>query len=111
LIPRDLPLERHLTLLAAEAGGHVTSDGPTDHGLRRYADQRTWPGGLRHGMDWDTEAYEEIADLANYLVWGVIQVYDKYVAGDPEATRHYERRMRALVKCLDTWTALRTEAH
>lgn len=116
MIPRDEPLERHLTDLAAEAAGYMIPgpEGkpvPDDRGLRRYADYRTAPGGLRRGVDWDQEADEEIADLANYLVWGVIQVYDAYLDGDPEATRQYERRMRALVRCVQAWHDLHTEAH
>lgn len=112
MIPRNEPLERQLTMLACKAAGYFTPDGLEgyDHGLRAFADSRTLPGGLRD-VDWDVEAGEEIADLANYLVWGVIQVYPAHLAGDPDASRHYERRMRSLVRCIQLWHELHTEAH
>lgn len=112
MIPRNEPLERKLTMLACQAAGKFSADGTTgdDRGLRAFADARTLPGGLRD-VDWDIEAREEIADLANYAVWGVIQVYPGYLAGDPDATRHYERRMRTLVRCVQAWHELHTEAH
>jgi len=104
--PRHPALERHLTDLAAQAAAL-----PDDRGLRAYADYRTLPGHLRDNADWDQEAAEEIADLANYLVWGCIEVYDRHLAGDPVATAKFERRMRALVRCVQAWHELHTDAH
>jgi hypothetical protein len=113
---RDPGLERQLTDLAALAAGY-RKPGPVgrlvadDHGLRDYADHRTHPGPLRTPRDWDQEAREEMADCANYLVWGLVEDYDGYVAGEPVATARFERRLRALVKQVESWRDLHTEAH
>lgn len=103
--PRDLSLERELTLLAARAAGHES-----DYGLRKYADARSMPGGVRTGIDWDEEAGAEVGDAANYLVWGIIEVYERVEAGDPVALDLYERRMRTLSALIECWRQLLTEA-
>lgn len=104
--PRDLPLERHITDLAARAAGL-----PSDRGLRHFADRRAWPGGVRTPRDWDQEAAEEIADCSSYLLWGCIEEYDGYLAGEPVATARFERRLRALRRQVESWHELFTDAH
>lgn len=103
---RDLPLERHLTELAATAAGL-----PNDRGLRAFADRRAWPGGIRTPRDWDQEAAEEIADCSSYLTWGLVEDHPGYLAGEPVATARFERRMRALMRIVEAWVELFTDAH
>lgn len=103
--PRDRVLERHLDSLAVRAAGRRH-----DGGLSRYAAARAHPGGVRAGLDADREAAEELADAWNYLRWGIEQVWGAYLAGDPDAARVYERRMRALVGVLNVWHDLHTPA-
>lgn len=103
---RDVALERHLTNLAAVAAGL-----PNDRGLRAFADARCLPGPIRTPRNWDQEAAEELADCANYLVWGLIEDYDAYAAGEPEGTARFERRLRALRRVVEAWADLLTEAH
>ena len=103
---RDLPLERHLTDLAARAAGL-----PNDRGLRAFADARCIPGPIQTPRDWDQEAAEEIADCANYLAWGLIEDHPGYLAGEPVATARFERRLRALRRQVESWHELFTDAH
>lgn len=103
---RDLPLERHITHLAARA-----AELPNDRGLRKFADHRSHPGGVRTDANWDQEAAEEIADCANYLVWACIEDFPGYLAGEPVATARFERRLRALRRQVESWHELHTDAH
>lgn len=99
--PRDSGLEAHLRDIAVHASGL-----PNDGGLAAFADMRAHPGGVRAHMDPDRECAEELADAWNYLRWGIEQVWDAYLLGDPDAARTYERRMRAMVALLAAWYAL-----
>lgn len=105
LRPRDRGLEQRLVALAAQVCGR--SD---DGGLLAYAGRRAHPGGVRVELDADKEAAEELADCCNYLVWGIQQVWPAYQAGDPDAARVYERRMRTLVTVVRAWVDLHTHA-
>lgn len=103
---RDLALERHLINLAALAASL-----PDDRGLHRFANARCMPGPVRTPRDWDQEAAEELADCANYLVWGLIEDYDGYVEGEAVSTARFERRLRTLRRVVEAWADLLTEAH
>lgn len=104
---RNPALERYLTDLAAQAAGLTD-----DRGLRAFADHRAHPGGIRPGRDWDIEIAEEIADGAgNYAIWALEEDYVGYMAGEPDATARFERRLRTLVRLMQAWHELHTEAH
>lgn len=63
--PRDVALERRLTLQAAERAGVKCVV------LAHFAEQRAKPGPVLEppGRDLVVEALEELADARNYLVW------------------------------------------
>lgn len=103
--PRNIPLERELTALAAQAAGHET-----DYGLRDFADARAWPGGVRKDLDCTREIAEEISDASNYAVWGIERIYDRVLAGDPAVLDDYERLMRAHAKIIEAWRELLRES-
>lgn len=71
-----------------------------------FADARAAPGGVRENLDAVQEICEELADAANYAVWGIEAVYDRMLAGDSEATAVYERLMRSLSAIVAAWDAL-----
>lgn len=104
--PRNIQLERELTLTAARCTGLAGTGGLDD-----YADHRALPGGVRYNLDPIQETLDELADARNYLVWGLERVHDRMVAGESEASAAYERLMRCLVHVVAAWTALLTEAH
>jgi hypothetical protein len=104
-VDRDVRLERELVDLAARA---ASLNG--DAGLSAFADARSWPGPVRDGLDWDSEAREELADCRNYLCWGVQEVHARMLAGDPRAADEYERRMRALSAVVKAWHELHRDA-
>jgi hypothetical protein len=54
---------------------------------------------------------EELADCSSYLTWGLVRDHAGYMAGEPDATARFERRLRALVHVVDAWRDLHTEAH
>jgi hypothetical protein len=96
--PRDRETEQRLTNVAGESIDLAAAAAK----LNAFADSRCAPGGVRIGPCWDTEAAEELADTRNYMVWGIEDVLARAEAGDVEASRDYERRMRtlaALVRC------------
>lgn len=102
MIARDFALERHLVDIACRASGHPTGDG----GLSALADSRAWPEGIRPDLAALQEAREELADLRNYLVFGVTLIYPAVVAGEPEALDLYSQLMGALAGTVDTWHAM-----
>jgi hypothetical protein len=102
VIPRDPALERHLVDIACRAAGHPTGDA----GLSELADARALPMGIRPDIDALQEAREELADLRNYLVWGVTLIYPLVVAGEPEALDLYSMLMGALAGTVGTWHAM-----
>ena len=110
-VDRDLWHERHLTDMAARAAGFFktgplgTPVGDTG-GLDDFADARAWSGGVRANIDADRETLEELADARHYLVWGIQQVHDDYLAGDAQAQDTWQRRMRALRAVIEAWHAL-----
>lgn len=99
--PRNQQRERALIETASRAVGL-----PSDAGLWSFADQRAAPGGVRENLDAVQEICEELADAANYAVWGIEAVYDRMLAGDSEATSVYERLMRSLSAIVTAWDAL-----
>lgn len=99
--PRDLGLERELTLLAARAGG-FSGDG----GIGRFADERALPGGVREGLDPVREASEELADARNYLVWGLERIHARVAVGDPEVLDEHVALLGALQAVVTAWRAL-----
>ncbi len=103
---RDIAREHRLVNVAAESADlhRIGAE------LNAYADQRALPGGVRTLADWDDETAQELADARNYLVWGIEQVYEAANAGDEEASRDYERRMRALVAVVRAYYELTTPA-
>lgn len=64
--PRDVALERDLTLKAAERGGVRCVV------LSHFAEHRAGAGDVRDPdrRDFPFEALEELADARNYMVWG-----------------------------------------
>ena len=102
-----MPGEHELVQIAAQAA-ELESTGAE---LTAYANQRARPGGVRTAADFDDETAQELADARNYLVWGIEQVLDAARAGDQEASRDYERRMRALVAVIRAYHELTTPAH
>jgi hypothetical protein len=103
--PRDVALERSLTVLAAQAAGFT--DGT--HGLDDFADQRAHPGGVRV-RDLERDVLEELADARNYCVWVIEPLWEAHLAGDPEASATVERCLRALAGVVRAWREMHTEA-
>lgn len=110
-IGRNIPLERELAGLAAQAAG-FTKPGPDgrpagdDGGLRAFADRRAWGCGVREDLEPLRETGEELADASSYLIWGIVRIYPAYLAGDPDAAQEYGRHMRALSLVIAAWHAL-----
>lgn len=102
--PRNIPLERELTDIAARAVGLSPAVAQT---LCRYADGRAMPGPVRV-RDMDAEAFPEIGDARNYLVWGIEPIYADFLTGDPTASADFARRMQALGHVAQAFQALRT---
>lgn len=109
---RDIPLERHLAELAAEAAGFAVPDPERpgrmkgeDGGLRKFADARTQPGPIRE-RHFFQDAGEEIADLANYATWQAQKHYPGYLAGDPEHADEFARYMDVLAGAVTLWRRL-----
>lgn len=103
--PRNIDLERMLTEQAAIAAGGV---GPVpDGGLVALSEARAWPGGVRRNVNWTREGQEEGADWRWYLLQPVIENWDAYLAGDPEACDIVARHMNALMLIIKAWHALR----
>jgi len=108
---RNPEIEAHLMDVAARAAGRVTPEGGGDDlGLGAFAASRVWPGGIRTEVDWDREAREEAADLANYLMFAMQQDFAGYLRGESEASARYERRMRTLKTLVVLWWDLHTVA-
>jgi hypothetical protein len=106
---RDIPLERHLTDIAAQAAGFTRSDGLNvvgdDGGLRAFADQRTMPGPIRE-RHFRQDAGEEIADLLNYAQWQAQKHYEGYVAGESGHSDEFARYMDIAALAIKAWHRL-----
>ena len=103
-LPRDLNLERTLTDIAARSAGLSPSVASS---LCGYSDARAEPGAVRQ-RDMDEETRQELGDGRNYLLWGIQPIYDLVIAGDPQASADYERRMRTLARLTQAWAELHT---
>ena len=70
---RDPDLERGLVAEAAKAAGVADTDA-----LVAFAQRRAGPLQVRNFMarDFDLEIREELADAANYCVWGILQAQE-----------------------------------
>ena len=100
--PRNIPLERELTVMAANAVDFLD-----DQGLSDFADHRALPGGVRLTLDWRREAMEELADCRNYIVWGIEGFWSGYLNGEPEACKQVAFGLTALGAVVRAWDALR----
>lgn len=91
---RDKSLEFDLITTAGRSEGKE----PAARNLRAFADARAHPGPVRteNGRDLKQEAFEELADAANYLTWRIQQIWPGVISGESEACRDYEQAMRAL---------------
>lgn len=102
---RDPALGSYLVDIATRAAGLSS-----DHGLNALAEHRALPGPVRLPRDFDQEIREEIADARNYIIWAIQELYEAYVAGDPQAADDYERRMRALSRLVQAWVELHKDS-
>lgn len=102
---RQPALERELVSTACCAAGLQG-----DRGLNEFADSRAHPGPVRLPRDFDREVAEELADARNYLVWGIAEIYQAFLAGEPLALDVYERRMRCLSALVVAWHELHRDA-
>jgi hypothetical protein len=101
--PRNLPLERQITDMAAKAVDASWDGGP----LSDYAHERAAPfGGVRTNLDWRREVKEELADARNYICWGLEEVWEAYEAGDVLAGEQVVHGLTALSGVLRAWDAL-----
>lgn len=91
---RDLALEREVILTAGRSEGKE----PAAANLRDFADARAHEGPvlMPEGRSLKQEAFEELADAANYLSWWITQNWEGVLAGESVACRDYEQAMRAL---------------
>lgn len=111
---RPLPLEHELVDIAAAAAGMPAPRPGKRHPvvaqLDDFAERRTHPGPVRAGdRDLELEAAEELADCRNYLAWAAALARPGLLAGDHDATRRYDRAMRALSAVTVAWRELHTD--
>lgn len=77
-LPRDRFFERDFFTSAAHRAGHAGRG----IALLEFADSRMWPGGWRRGVNWLTQAREELPDAVSYLGQDVRALGDR---DDPDA--------------------------
>ena len=93
----DIALARQLTELVANAAGVPAAA----EGLNAYGEYRlTNTNGDRN------PELAKLGELRNLLIAGIEPYWEGYLAGDPDCSREYERRMRALKGVMDAWIAL-----